>query len=90
MKSKDSGGKVQGSVTSSTSNMQFGGTHSGWMGERSIPVTVAEGNASAMSLPRSTLEKDDIYFCRELKDLHRPYPSSGSNIEYILVTLSNQ
>ena len=57
MKSKDSGGKAQGRVTSSTSNMQFGGTHSGWIGERSIPVTVAEGNASAMSLSRSALEK---------------------------------
>ncbi len=38
------------SVQSSTSNWTLGGTQLGWMGERSVPVTVADGNRSANSL----------------------------------------
>lgn len=31
-------------------NVRFGGIQAGWMGERSIPIVVAEGNSSAKSL----------------------------------------
>lgn len=42
MKSKLKG-KVQGDVTSSISNLQFGGVKEGWMGERSTPMISAPG-----------------------------------------------
>lgn len=32
--------------------LRFGGTQEGWMGERSVPMTFAEGNSSAKSLQR--------------------------------------
>lgn len=43
MKSNVFGGKVQGEVTSSISNLQFGGVKEGWMGERSTPMISAPG-----------------------------------------------
>ena len=33
-----------------TYNVRFGGTHMGWIGEMSVPVTLASGNSSAKSL----------------------------------------
>lgn len=50
MKSKVEGGYVQGDVTSSISNLQFGGQNVGWMGDRSMPVTSAPGCSSAISM----------------------------------------
>lgn len=49
-------------------------------------MTVAEGNASAMSLTSSIREKYGSYSCGELKGLHRPHTSSSSNVENILLT----
>jgi len=50
MKSKEAGSKVQERQASSSSKRQLGGAHSGWIGERSVPITEAEGNWSAKSL----------------------------------------
>jgi len=55
MKEKWFIGQVQGEVQSSTSKVRFGGCCAGWQGERSVPVTSAEGKASAMSLERWVL-----------------------------------
>jgi hypothetical protein len=49
-KSKWFSGNVHSSCASSSSNLTFGGTHEGCIGERSVPMTVAEGNSSAKSL----------------------------------------
>lgn len=35
---------------SSTKNRTFGGTRSGWTGERSVPIISASGNSSPMSM----------------------------------------
>jgi hypothetical protein len=50
MKSKESFRKVQGCVKSSIWNSRLGGTTEGWMGERSVAMTEAEGNWSAKSM----------------------------------------
>ena len=56
MKSKWFLGYVQTEFRSSISNVQFGGTKLGWMGERSVPITWAEGKLSAMSLDELVVE----------------------------------
>jgi hypothetical protein len=33
-----------------TYNLRFGGTKAGWIGERSVPTTLASGNSTAKSL----------------------------------------
>lgn len=43
IKSKDSLWNVHGWVKSSTWNSRFGGISEGWMGERSVATTDAEG-----------------------------------------------
>lgn len=50
MKSKEEGRKVHGSVKSSIWNSRLGGTEMGWMGDRSVAITEAEGNWSAKSI----------------------------------------
>jgi hypothetical protein len=50
MKSKLSALYVHSNCASSISNLQFGGTNVGWIGERSVPMTSADGNSSAKSL----------------------------------------
>lgn len=50
MKSKLLSAYVQSLAASSISNLQLGGTQLGWMGDRSVPMTLAEGNWSAKSL----------------------------------------
>lgn len=50
MKSNSPGRYVQSSLQSSISNLTLGGTQSGCVGERSVPVTEAEGNWSAKSM----------------------------------------
>ncbi len=50
MKSKLSFRKTHSLQASSTSNWRFGGTSRGCVGERSVPMTWAEGNWSAKSL----------------------------------------
>lgn len=43
-------GHVHGCVQSSSSNLTFGGTHNGCVGDRSVPITSAFGYWSAKSL----------------------------------------
>lgn len=50
MKSKWLSGKAQGCERSSMMNVQFGGIQEVCVGERSMPVTEAEGKLSAKSL----------------------------------------
>ena len=50
IRSKWLSGNVQSKQQSSISNLQFGGRNSGWIGERSMPVTSAAGYSSARSL----------------------------------------
>lgn len=57
MKSKWSLGYVQDRFRSSISKAQFGGTKRGWIGERSVPTTWADGYASAISLGGSEQSK---------------------------------
>lgn len=50
IKSKSLSGQLHVFVASSSSNLTFGGTQLGWMGERSVPMTSASGYSSAKSL----------------------------------------
>lgn len=50
MKSKEEGRKVQGCVKSSIWNSTLGGTSVGWIGDRSVAITLAEGYWSAKSI----------------------------------------
>jgi len=50
IKSKVSSLKVHSSAASSISNFTFAGIHGGWMGERSVPITLAFGWSQAKSL----------------------------------------
>ena len=52
-KSNLSSGYCHVSLISSTTKRQLGGTDAGWMGERSMPITSADGYSSAKSLDRS-------------------------------------
>jgi len=42
---------TQTNVGQPTCNLKLGGTHVGWIGEMSVPITSAAGNSSAKSLP---------------------------------------
>ena len=50
IKSNSLGSQVQLRTASSISNRTFGGTHSGWQGERSVPTISTLGKRSANSL----------------------------------------
>jgi len=50
MKSNELSSNVHGSSQLSSSNLTLGGTQLGWIGDKSVPVTSAEGNSSPKSL----------------------------------------
>lgn len=62
--------------------MQLGGTHVGWIGERSVPVTSADGNWSAKSLERS--KHQDIANLDSPWSVHCPYACPSANVEHML------
>lgn len=64
MKSKEFGAYVHSEHASSISNLQFGATNKGWIGDKSVPMTSADGNSSAKSLP-SPLAPHDCCYPRE-------------------------
>ena len=53
IRSKLEGVNVHSDSTSSIWKLRLGGTQEGWMGERSVPVTMAVGKASATSIAQA-------------------------------------
>lgn len=83
MKSKWLSGKAQGWERSSMMNLQFGGIQEGSVGERSMPVTEAEGKLSAKSLvegERHVLSRGHSVNSW-VQDAHRPHSCPCSHVE---------
>ena len=68
-------------------NLQFGGIQEGCMGDRSMPVTEAEGKLSAKSLAegeRHVLVKGLHSMGRWDRDAHRPHARPRAHVENFL------